>query len=101
MMRAMLTAQSSRGGGAVSLRTLILRGPSRSARRLLGVSMVIILSRPLSSEPNTFPPLLFFSLSPTTAMSSDRDLGSAKRVSGQVVPLGSYLVGRFYILVQF
>lgn len=55
--------------------TLILRGPSRCARLLFGVSMLIILSRPLSREPKTFPPRFFFPLSPVTAMSRDRDLG--------------------------
>lgn len=60
-----------------TLYTLILRGPSRRARLLLGVSMVIILSRPLSREPNTFPPLFFFPpLSSVTAMSNERDLES-------------------------
>ena len=54
--------------------TLILRGPSRRARLLLGVSMVITLSRPLSREPNIFPPRFFFPLSPVTAMSRDLDL---------------------------
>lgn len=54
--------------------TLILRGPSRRPRLLLGVSMLIILSRPLSREPNTFPPRFFFPLSSVTARSRDRDL---------------------------
>lgn len=55
-------------------RTLILRGASRRARLLLGVSMVITLSRPLSREPNIFAPRFFFPLSSVTAMSSDLDL---------------------------
>lgn len=61
-------------GYGVTLRTLILRGPSRRPRLLLGVSMLIILSRPLSREPNTFPPRFFFPLSPVAAMSRERDL---------------------------
>lgn len=59
----------------VILCTRILRGPSRRARFLLGVSMLIILSRPLSREPKTLAPRFFFPLSPITAMSRDRDLG--------------------------
>lgn len=58
----------------VPLCTLILRGPSRRPRLLLGVSMLIILSRPLSREPKTLPPRFFFPLSPVEAMSRDRDL---------------------------
>lgn len=54
--------------------TLILRGPSRGPRLLLGVSMVITLSRPLSKEPNIFPVLFLFPLSPVPAMSKERDL---------------------------
>lgn len=64
----------NRWRGVWLLYTLILRGPSRRARLLLGVSMVITLSRPRSREPNIFPPLFFFPLSPVTAMSKDRDL---------------------------
>ncbi|TNN78732.1 hypothetical protein EYF80_010902 [Liparis tanakae] len=41
--------------------------------------MVIILSRPLSREPNTLPPLFFVPLSSVTAMSNDLDLGGANR----------------------
>lgn len=76
MLCAMCRRAENRKQGASLLYTLILRGPERRARLLLGVSMVIILSRPLSREPNTFPPLFFFPLSPVTAMSRDRDLDS-------------------------
>lgn len=65
----------------VVLCTLILRGPSRRARLLLGVSMLITLSRPRSREPKTFPPRFFFPLSSVTARSRDRDL----RTSGHMV----------------
>lgn len=63
-------------GGALLRSTLILRGPSRRPRFLLGVSMLIILSRPLSREPNTFPVLFFLPLSLVAAISRDRDLRS-------------------------
>lgn len=65
----------------VVLCTLILRGPSRRARLLLGVSMLMTLSRPRSREPKTFPPRFFFPLSSVTARSRDRDL----RTSGHMV----------------
>lgn len=69
----------------VVLWTLILRGPSRKARLLLGVSMLMTLSRPRSREPKTFPPRFFFPLSSVTARSRDRDL----RTSGQMVTSSS------------
>lgn len=65
-----------KAGGALLRSTLILRGPSRRFRFLLGVSMLIILSRPLSREPNTFPVLFFLPLSLVAAISRDRDLRS-------------------------
>jgi len=72
--RTMYTSFDTEWVWRFHLHTLILRGPSRRARLLLGVSMVIILSRPLSREPNTFPALFFFPLSDVTAMSNERDL---------------------------
>lgn len=55
--------------------TLILRGPSRGPLFLLGVSIVMTLSKPLSRLPNTFPPFRFCPLSTwQPARSSDRDL---------------------------
>lgn len=69
----------------VVLCTLILRGPSRRARLLLGVSMLMTLSRPRSREPKTFPPRFFFPLSSVTARSRDRDL----RTSGHMVTSSS------------
>lgn len=82
--------------------TLILRGPSRRARRLFGVSMVITLSRPLSREPNIFPPRFFFPLSPVAAMSSDLDLKSTEerkksltlaQESWTALPMGLHATG--------
>lgn len=91
------------GGFRLSI-TLILRGPSRRARRLFGVSMVITLSRPLSREPNIFPPRFFFPLSPVTAKSSDLDLKSTEekkkkksltlaQESWTALPIGLHVTG--------